>query len=169
MPPKVDLKKKKIYVEDRIFAAQNKNGEWYLSFTTLDPEEKFKTRFIAKLAEKPPKEMIEVKEVNNDKARYYLDKENQNVVEYIESEYKFFVVDEESPYKPKRFGEKRESSSNSSDDESPQPPSKKRKEAEDSKLLQLVESSYILLQEISANIRKSSSEPSGQDVNGESL
>lgn len=169
MPPKVDMKKKKIYSEDRVFAAQNKNGEWYLSFTTLDPEEKFKTRFIAKLAEKPPKEFIEEKEVKNDRSRFYLDKENQEVVDYIEQEYKFYVVNEESPYKPKKFGEKRKYDSGSDSDGDSPPPAQKRQhqqESTSSELLELVKSCYLLLQEISTNIRKSSPEPAPEDLDG---
>lgn len=168
MPPKVDMKKKKIYSEDRVFTAQNKVGEWYLSFTTLDPEEKFKTRFIAKLADKPPKEFIEEKEVKNDKVRYYLDKENQAVIDYIEEEYKFYIVNEESPFKPKRFGEKRKAEESGDDDDSDREIPKRRKQTDDS--YELLKSCYLLLQEISTNLRKEhSSEPAGENLDSGSL
>jgi hypothetical protein len=150
-------KKKNIYNEDRIFAAQNKNGDWYLSFTTLDRDEKFKQRRIASIDGRPPKEMIEEKEVKNDKVRYYLDKEKS--AEFIEDEYKFFVVNEPSPWRPKKFGEKSttkmdSSDASSSEEETFEAPKKKQK-TEDGDLRKVVGDCYALLLEISTYIRSS--------------
>lgn len=152
-------KKKNIYQEDRIFAAQNKNGGWYLSFTTMDPEEKFKQRRIATIDGRPPKEMIEEKEVKNDKIRFYLDKEKCS--DFIEEEYKFFIVNQPSPWRPKKFGEKSKKMDTDSDsgteEEQFQPQKKKQKVTDepDADIKKMLGDCYALLLEISNNIRSS--------------
>lgn len=161
--------KRKIFPEDRIFAAENKNGNWYLSFTTKDPEEKFKMRKIADIDGKPPKEFIEEKEVKNDRARFYLDKEK--CADFIEETYKFYVVDEPNPWAPKKFGEKRSapvkdsSSSTDSDDDDDVQPSKKKPcrevnpENED-KVYKIIQDCYALLLEMSTHVRSATAPPS---------
>lgn len=147
--------KRNIYDEDRLFAAEGKTG-WYLAFTTKDPSEKFKMRRIAEIDGRPPKDLIEEKEVKNDKIRYYLDKEKS--AEFIEDNYKYFIVNKPSPWNPKKFGEKRPVSATDSDDSDSDVPTKKQKVAvvdpENQDLtLKTVKDCYALLLEISSHIR----------------
>ncbi len=112
---------------------------------------------IADIDGRPPKEFIEEKEVKNDKIRFYLDKEK--CAEFIEDNYKFFVVNEPSPWEPKKFGEKRSAPVSDDSDSDDGPVQKKTcrqvNPENDDKVFKVVQDCYALLLEISTHIRNS--------------
>lgn len=97
-------KEKVAYKEDELFAAISKNGDWYLSHTTLDPDNKFKSEYVGSFPDgPPPDDVIKRTEINAGKAKHYLRKNNQEFNDWLETTYNFTFSPEESPFKPKPF------------------------------------------------------------------
>lgn len=145
--------KKKIFRDDKIYAAVSKAGGWYISFTTLDPEEKFKSRFVSKIAGPPPEKYVETTDYMGDKPKHWLIKEKVN---NEMKKYGYAIVDEPSPWRPKAFGEDSDEEEASSDaDVKPKsaaaaiaPPVIDLTELKDK-----LDANHLLLQEIAALLR----------------
>lgn len=101
-PEAPDPRKKLIYLEDRVFAAKNKNDEWYMASTTFDPDESFKTHFICKLKSAPEDKFIQREVVENNRTRFYLRREE--IGKHVER-YGYKIVNEKSPWRPMDIGE----------------------------------------------------------------
>ena len=154
--------KKYIYNEDELYAGQGANG-WYLYHTTKDPENKFKQVRIGDLAEEPERkfrlEKIRYGQ-NNEKVKHLLDKNNDDLKDWIESEYPNFVfTNDSSPWAPKKMGEKttpKKRDTTDSDDDIPtatQQPTKTRIQELDVKgeIKEKLDNIYTLLLEIRRN------------------
>lgn len=162
---------KKIYREDELYAAVSQKGAWYLSYTTLDPDEKYKSKYVASISEKPDKEFILRKDTNprNGAKKYFLDKEA--LAESLESSYGVLVVDEPSPWVPLKLGqkrapvaEKRKSPASSDSDSDTDTPAPKRSKpdpmtrAEVDRMFSLLEASYAAILTVAAEKRQTATD-----------
>lgn len=150
--------KKKIFRDDKIYAAVSKAGGWYISFTTLDPEEKFKSRFVSKIAGPPPEKYVETTDYMGDKPKHWLIKEKVN---NEMKKYGYTIVDEPSPWRPKAFGE-------SSDEEEEETPVAKPS-SDLSKIEEKIKENHLLLQEIAALLRLNKGKDVARPVVGDDL
>ena len=169
-------KKKYIYQEDDIYAAEGANG-WYLFHTTKDPENKFHQVRIGDLTEMPSTQYRNKKiryGQDNSKVKWLLKKEE--IQEWIEDSYPDFIFeDKPSPWAPKKLGEKTDKPTREeTDSEEEQPPKKRvRKSSSDTeeeevsvKKSELVEI-RLMLQEILSHLRNESPKSASAETEGQ--
>lgn len=98
----VDPYSKVLYKEDNLFAGVSKKGEWYLSFTTMNPKNQFKSVYITPLPEKPSDEYILREEVSPKGIKIILDKDG--LASWLAENHEISVSSDSSPFKPVPLG-----------------------------------------------------------------